>query len=131
MHLHPGNHAGYYPGAETDPPQGALRARTAGCSARRPSGSDGVDKRIDVLATALRAGMDVDDLAELELAYAPPFGSAKDPVNMAGFMAQNVLDGTLRTWSPDDLDAVLDGSALAARRPQPHGVRAGPRPGAL
>ena len=52
--------------------------------------------------------MTVDDLAELELAYAPPFGSAKDPVNMAGFMAQNVLDGTLRTWGPDDLDGFGD-----------------------
>jgi NADPH-dependent 2,4-dienoyl-CoA reductase/sulfur reductase-like enzyme/rhodanese-related sulfurtransferase len=111
VNLHPGNHAGYYPGAETlhlkvlFAPDGRLLGAQA-------VGHDGVDKRIDVLAVALRAGMDVDDLAELELAYAPPFGSAKDPVNMAGFMAQNVLDGTLRTWSPSDLDAVTDGSAL-------------------
>jgi NADPH-dependent 2,4-dienoyl-CoA reductase/sulfur reductase-like enzyme/rhodanese-related sulfurtransferase len=111
VNLHPGNHAGYYPGAETVhlkvifAPDGRLLGAQA-------VGQDGVDKRIDVLAVALRAGMDVDDLAELELAYAPPFGSAKDPVNMAGFMAQNLLDGTLRTWSPADLDAVTDGSAL-------------------
>lgn len=111
VNLHPGNHAGYYPGAETMhlkvlfAPDGRLLGAQA-------VGHDGVDKRIDVLAVALRAGMDVDDLAELELAYAPPFGSAKDPVNMAGFMAQNLLDGTLRTWSPADLDAVTDGSAL-------------------
>jgi NADPH-dependent 2,4-dienoyl-CoA reductase/sulfur reductase-like enzyme/rhodanese-related sulfurtransferase len=111
VNLHPGNHAGYYPGAETlhlkvlFAPDGRLLGAQA-------VGHDGVDKRIDVLAVALRAGMDVDDLAELELAYAPPFGSAKDPVNMAGFMAQNVLDGTLRTWSPSELDAVTDGSAL-------------------
>ena len=111
MHLHPGNHAGYYPGAEVIhlalvfSPDGTLLGAQA-------VGGSGVDKRIDVLATALRAGMTVDDLAELELAYAPPFGSAKDPVNMAGFLAQNVLDGLLTTWSAADLDRVLDGSVL-------------------
>ena len=64
-------------------------------------GHDGVDKRIDVLATALKAGMTVHDLAELELAYAPPYGSAKDPVNLAGMAAQNVLDGyvALAQWN--------------------------------
>ena len=67
-------------------------------------GRDGVDKRIDVFATALRAGMTADDLAELELAYAPPFGSAKDPVNMTGFIAQNVVAGDLALWYPDELD---------------------------
>lgn len=109
--LHPGSHAGYYPGAEAIhlkvifAPDGRLLGAQA-------VGHDGVDKRIDILAVALRAGFDVDDLAELELAYAPPYGSAKDPVNMAGFMAQNVLDGTLRTWSAGDLDSVLDGSVL-------------------
>lgn len=119
--LHPGNHAGYYPGAETIhlkvlvAPDGRLLGAQA-------VGRAGVDRRIDVLAVALRAGMDADDLAELELAYAPPFGSAKDPVNMAGFMAQNVLDGTLRTWSASDLDAVTDGSALVldVRSPAEH-----------
>jgi rhodanese-related sulfurtransferase len=111
VHLHPGNHAGYYPGAESIhlavafTPEGKLLGAQA-------VGRDGVDKRIDVLAVALRAGMDVDDLAELELAYAPPFGSAKDPVNMAGFLAQNVIDGMLSLWNADDLDAVLDGSVL-------------------
>ncbi|MFC6239201.1 FAD-dependent oxidoreductase [Longivirga aurantiaca] len=107
VHLHPGSHAGYYPGAKPVhlvllfTPEG----RVLGAQA---VGKDGVDKRIDVIATALRAGMTVDDLAELELAYAPPFGSAKDPVNMAGFMAQNILDGTLRAWGPDDLDGFGD-----------------------
>jgi NADPH-dependent 2,4-dienoyl-CoA reductase/sulfur reductase-like enzyme/rhodanese-related sulfurtransferase len=111
LHLHPGNHAGYYPGAQaihlavTFAPDGRLLGAQA-------VGRDGVDKRIDVLAVALRAGMDVDDLAELELAYAPPFGSAKDPVNMAGFMAQNILDGTMVSWTASDLDSVLDGSVL-------------------
>jgi len=67
----------------------------------------GVDKRIDILATAIRAGMSADDLAELELAYAPPYGSAKDPVNMLGFVAQNVLDATMPQWQAQDLDKAM------------------------
>jgi NADPH-dependent 2,4-dienoyl-CoA reductase/sulfur reductase-like enzyme/rhodanese-related sulfurtransferase len=69
------------------------------------TGSEGVDKRIDVIATAIRAEMTVDDLAELELAYAPPFGSAKDPVNMAGFLAENVIAGDTALWRGADLDS--------------------------
>ena len=100
LHLHPASHAGYYPGAEPialkvlfDPSTGRLLGAQA-------VGRDGVDKRLDVLATALKAGMTMDDLAELELAYAPPFGSAKDPVNLAGMAAQNVLAGdvALAQW---------------------------------
>jgi len=103
VHLHPGHHAAYFPGAEqihltaSFAPEGRLLGAQA-------VGRDGVDKRIDVFATALRAGMTADDLAELELAYAPPFGSAKDPVNMTGFMAQNVVAGDLALWYPDELD---------------------------
>ena len=70
-------------------------------------GRAGVDKRIDVLATAIRAGMTADDLAELELAYAPPYGSAKDPVNMLGFVAQNVLDNTMPQWQAHDLEHAM------------------------
>jgi rhodanese-related sulfurtransferase len=65
-------------------------------------GFDGVDKRIDVFATALRAGMTVFDLEHLELAYAPPFGSAKDPANMAGFLGSNLLRGDHKMWYPED-----------------------------
>ena len=114
VHLHPGNHAGYYPGAKTIhlallfTPEG----RVLGAQA---VGTDGVDKRIDVVATALRAEMTVDDLAELELAYAPPFGSAKDPVNMAAFLAQNLLDGTTVQWSARDLEQLGDVLLLDVR----------------
>lgn len=66
-------------------------------------GQDGVDKRIDVLATAIKGGMTVFDLIDLDLAYAPPYGSAKDPVNMAGMMAANVLDGTMDVCTPEIL----------------------------
>ena len=104
VRIHPGHHAGYFPGAEqvhvvaSFAPDGRLLGAQA-------VGRDGVDKRIDVLATALRAGMTADDLAELELAYAPPYGSAKDPVNMLGFVAQNVLDGTMPQWHASELDS--------------------------
>ncbi len=106
MHIHPGDHAGYYPGSEqvhlvaSFAPDGTLLGAQG-------VGRAGVDKRIDILAVAIRAGMSADDLAELELAYAPPYGSAKDPVNMLGFVAQNVLDGTMPQWQAQDLDEVM------------------------
>ncbi|MBC7298244.1 MAG: FAD-dependent oxidoreductase, partial [Demequina sp.] len=101
-HTHHLNHAGYYPGSQqlhlmaTFAPDGTLLGAQG-------VGRDGVDKRIDVLATALRAGFGADDLAELELAYAPPFGSAKDPVNMLGFMMQNYVSGNLTLWHARDV----------------------------
>lgn len=93
VYIHPANHAGYYPGAEPmtlkilfDPATGRLLGAQA-------VGGAGVDKRIDVLAVAIQAGMTVFDLEEMELAYAPQYGSAKDPVNMAGFVAAGLLRG--------------------------------------
>ena len=65
-------------------------------------GYDGVDKRIDVLATAIRAGLKATDLKDLDLAYAPPYSSAKDPVNMAGFMIENIAKGLVRQWHLED-----------------------------
>ncbi|MBO3095444.1 FAD-dependent oxidoreductase [Cellulomonas dongxiuzhuiae] len=106
VRIHAAHHAGYFPGAQqvhvvaSFAPDGRLLGAQA-------VGREGVDKRIDVLATALRAGMTADDLAELELAYAPPYGAAKDPVNMLGFVAQNVLDGTMPQWHAAELDDVL------------------------
>ncbi len=129
VHVHPGHHAGYFPGAEqlhltmSFAPDGRLLGAQA-------VGRAGADKRVDVLATALAAGMTVDDVAELELAYAPPYGSAKDPVNMAGFVAQNVLDGTLALWYPDDLDKVLDSALVLDVRSRGE-FASGHLPGAL
>jgi len=106
IHIHPGDHAGYFPGSEqvhlvaSFAPDGTLLGAQA-------VGRAGVDKRIDILATAIRAGMGADDLAELELAYAPPYGSAKDPVNMLGFVAQNVLDNTMPQWQATDLAGAM------------------------
>lgn len=104
--VHPNSHAGYYPGAEhvhltaSFAPDGTILGAAA-------VGRDGVDKRIDVLATAIKAGMTADDLADLDLAYSPPFGSAKDAVNMLAFTAQNILDGTMPTWRVQDLDTAM------------------------
>lgn len=110
VYLHPGSHAGYYPGASPiamkltfSPVDGKLLGAQA-------VGKDGVDKRIDVLATALAGGMSVDDLVDLELCYAPPYGSAKDPVNLAGMVAQNVCRGLVTNASPV---APTDGADLA------------------
>jgi len=106
LHLHPNQHAGYFPGAA---PlhlvvHVAADGRLLGAQA---VGTDGVDKRIDVLATAMRAGLATDDLIDLDLAYAPPYGQAKDAVNLVGMVAENVAAGRLRLWYADDLDAVL------------------------
>jgi len=108
VYIHPTHHAGYYPGAEAmtlkllfDPDTG----RVLGAQA---VGGAGVDKRIDVLAVAIQAGMTVFDLEEMELSYAPQYGSAKDPINMAGFVA----GGLLRGDHPQvDIEAVLSASA--------------------
>jgi NADPH-dependent 2,4-dienoyl-CoA reductase/sulfur reductase-like enzyme/rhodanese-related sulfurtransferase len=107
IHLHPGSHAGYYPGAKRismlvmfDPETGKLLGAQA-------AGEDGVDKRIDVIATAIYAGLTIDDLMELELAYSPQYGSAKDPINHAGYVGNNVLHGKTPTFQWHELEAEL------------------------
>ena len=107
LHLHPNNHAGYFPGASTIDLLVHFRAGDGLLLGAQAVGRDGVEKRIDVLATAIRGGFAVSDLIDLDLAYAPPYGSAKDPVNMAGMAGENVLNGTLKLWYADDLDAVM------------------------
>lgn len=92
-HLHPAAHAGYYPGSEELSLKLIFAPGEGQVLGAQIVGREGVDKRIDVIATAIRAGMTVYDLQELELAYAPPFSSAKDPVNFAGYVAANILTG--------------------------------------
>jgi NADPH-dependent 2,4-dienoyl-CoA reductase/sulfur reductase-like enzyme/rhodanese-related sulfurtransferase len=94
VHTHPYSHAGYYPGAERMSLKLLFDPRSGRILGAQAVGGEGVDKRIDVLATALYAGLDAADLADLELAYAPQYGSAKDPVNMLGYIAENVRTGT-------------------------------------
>jgi len=104
VYIHPNSHAAYYPGAETLSMKLLYHPETGKVLGAQAVGKEGVDKRIDVLATAIRAGMTVFDLQKLELCYAPPFSSAKDPVNMAGFTAANVIKGDLKQFFIDDLD---------------------------
>lgn len=106
LHLHPNQHAGYFPGATQLHLVVHVRSDDGRLLGAQAVGTDGVDKRIDVLATAIRAGMAVTDLIDLDLAYSPPYGQAKDPVNLAGMVGANVLDGTLRLWYADEIDEV-------------------------
>jgi len=131
IHAHPWNHATYYPGAEQmtlkllfDPFDGTILGAQA-------VGGSGVDKRIDILATAMSAGLRAPDLADLELAYAPPFSSAKDPVNMLGYMSENILSGECDVVEPDEVaDLVAAGWTLLDVR-TPGEYRAGTIPGAV
>jgi rhodanese-related sulfurtransferase len=112
VYTHQNGHAAYYPGTAPlfvkvlfEPSEGRLLGAQV-------LGWDGVDKRIDVFAVALRAGMTVFDLEHLELGYAPPYGSAKDPVNMIGFQASNLLRGDIELWYPEEYPDCVGGVTL-------------------
>lgn len=116
IYLHPSGHAGYYPGTAPMHIKLLFEPETGLVLGTQIVGYDGVDKRIDVFATAIHAGMTVFDLEHLELAYAPPYGSAKDPVNMAGFIASNFLRGDLEFWYAEEFpDRTLEGIVLDVR----------------
>ncbi len=128
IHLHPGSHAGYYPGAETlslkvvfEPSSGKLLGAQA-------VGLDGADKRIDVIATAIYAGLTVSDLMNLELAYSPQYGSAKDAINHAGYVGENLLSGRTPTVQWHELAARQAAGALVVdvRSQTEHDVRSIP-----
>ena len=109
--LSPMSHAGYYPGGKVMTMKVVFEKETYRLLGAQIVGYEGVDKRIDVLATAIRAGLKATQLKELELAYAPPYSSAKDPVNMAGFMIENIANGVLKQWHLEDVDSLpRDGS---------------------
>jgi NADPH-dependent 2,4-dienoyl-CoA reductase/sulfur reductase-like enzyme/rhodanese-related sulfurtransferase len=106
--VHPPDHAGYYPGARPMTLKVAFERETGRLLGAQAIGTASVVKRIDVLATAMQAGMIIFDLEHLELAYAPPYGSAKDPVNMAGFIGSNLLRGDVIIVHAEDLKTELD-----------------------
>jgi NADPH-dependent 2,4-dienoyl-CoA reductase/sulfur reductase-like enzyme/rhodanese-related sulfurtransferase len=108
IHTHPASHAGYYPGAESMALKLLFDSSTGEILGAQGVGHSGVDKRIDVIATAMRGGITAPELADLELAYAPPFGSAKDPVNMLGYVAENRLSGLSPVIQWNEIDAYLD-----------------------
>ncbi len=118
VYAHPNNHASYYPGAVGMTLKMLFAPDTGKVLGAQIVGTNGVDKRIDVFATAIAAGMTVFDLEELELAYAPPYGSAKDPVNIAGFIAANALRGDAALCHLDDVDNLTDEQVLIDVRTQ-------------
>lgn len=110
--LSPMSHAGYYPGGKVMTMKVVFEKETYRLLGAQIVGYEGVDKRIDVLATAIHAGLKATQLKDLDLAYAPPYSSAKDPVNMAGFMIDNIAKGTLKQWYLEDIASLPnDGSA--------------------
>ncbi len=111
--LSPMSHAGYYPGGKVMTMKVIFEKETYRLLGAQIVGHEGVDKRIDVLAVAIHAGMKATELKDLDLAYAPPYSSAKDPVNMAGFMIDNISKGTLKQWHLRDIDFLpRDGSVI-------------------
>lgn len=123
--LSPMSHAGYYPGGRVMTMKVLFEKGAYRLLGAQIVGFDGVDKRIDVLATAIRCGMKAYELAELDLAYAPPYSSAKDPVNMAGYIIENIRNGVVKQWHyADDETLPRDGSVtlLDARTPSEFGA---------
>ena len=109
--LSPMNHAGYYPGGELMTMKVLFEKETYRILGAQIIGFQGVDKRIDVLATAIRARMKAHQLIDLDLAYAPPYSSAKDPVNMAGYIVENIKNGVVKQWYYEDVEKLpRDGS---------------------
>lgn len=118
--LHPASHATYYPGARTIAFKVLFHRETGLVLGGQAVGEDGVDKRIDVLSTAIRAGMKIKDLQDLELSYAPPFSSAKDPINMAGYTGANMMEGfnPLLHWNEIDGPDGVNGLMVDVRTSQ-------------
>lgn len=107
VHVHPSSHAGYYPGAFPIALKLIFDRETGKIFGAQAVSYDGADKRIDVLATAIKGGMTIFDLPDLELAYAPPYSSAKDPVNMAGYAAKNLAEGLVETVQWHEINDIL------------------------
>lgn len=112
VHIHPSSHAGYYPGAAPIALKLLFNKETGKILGAQAVGADGVDKRIDVIATAIKGGLTVEDLTNLELSYAPPYSSAKDPVNMAGYVATNIIEGELEMIQWHEIDEIVAAGGL-------------------
>ena len=130
VYVHPANHASYYPGATSISVKMIYDPDTGRVLGAQAVGLDGVEKRIDVFAVAIRAGMTVYDLEEMELCYAPPYGSAKDPVNYAGFVAANLLRGHSEHFHANEVSALKPDQRLLDVRTLEE-VQAGMIPGAV
>ncbi|MDL5352723.1 FAD-dependent oxidoreductase [Microbacterium sp. zg-YB36] len=131
IHTHPTDHAGYYPGADRMAIKTMVDPDTGRILGAQIVGGSGVDKRIDVIATAMHAGLPAAELANLELAYAPQYASAKDPVNMVGYIAGNLAAGVSETLQWHELDAALAAGATLIDVRAPHEYDAGCIPGSV
>ncbi len=131
IHTHPASHATYYPGAQAMAMKLLVDPASALILGAQIVGGDGVDKRIDVIAVAMAAGLTASALSQLELAYAPQYGSAKDPVNMIGYVAQNLAEGTTDAVQWHELPAALDAGAALVDVRTPAEFAAGAIPGAV
>jgi NADPH-dependent 2,4-dienoyl-CoA reductase/sulfur reductase-like enzyme/rhodanese-related sulfurtransferase len=131
IHLHPNSHAGYYPGAKPLALKVLFHPDTGELLGAQAVGEAGVDKRIDVIATAIQGGLSIEDIAELELCYAPPFGSAKDPVNMAGMVGENICRDIISTVSWRELEALAPQTTLLDVRDEAEVAKNGGIPRAL
>ena len=130
IHLHPGSHAGYYPGAERVSLKVLFDPETGKILGAQGIGRDGVDKRMDVIATAIYAGLTIDDLMNLELSYAPAFGSAKDAINQTGYVGNNVRTGKTENIQWHELEeAQAEGAVVVDVRTETEN-QAGSIPGA-
>jgi rhodanese-related sulfurtransferase len=112
VYVHTASHASYYPGAEIVSFKMLFDPKTGKIFGAQAVGKDGVDKRIDVMAVAQRAGMTVEQLQHLELTYAPPYGSAKDVINQAAFVANNIIKGDATPIHFDEMDSLTDEQVL-------------------
>lgn len=131
VHVHPGSHAGYYPGAFQISLKLLFDPKTGTILGAQAVGKDGVDKRIDVIATAIKGGLTVFDLPDLELAYAPPFSSAKDPVNIAGYAASNIIAGLSKHIQWHELNDLLEAGAFVVDIREPREVANGTIEGSI
>lgn len=125
-YIHTGSHAGYYPGATPISIKLIFSPHDGKVLGSQIIGYDGVDKRIDVIATAIRASMTVFDLEKLELSYAPPYSSAKDPVNLAGYTAANILKDIHKVIHWDEIDTEGNAYLLDVRTIHEHNIGAIP-----
>ncbi|WP_280770420.1 CoA-disulfide reductase [Salipaludibacillus daqingensis] len=131
IHVHPASHAGYYPGGFPVSLKLTFNPEDGTIYGAQGVGINGVDKRIDVIATAIKGKLTVYDLPELELAYAPPYSSAKDPVNMLGYVASNVADGELEIVHHDKIDEIVANGGYLVDVRDPLEVEMGSIPGSV
>lgn len=131
IHIHPNSHAGYYPGATPISLKLIFDPKTGKILGAQAVGRAGVDKRIDVIATAIKGGLTVMDLPDLELSYAPPYSSAKDPVNMAGYVATNIVEGDTEIVQWHEIDDIVAQGGLLVDVREPIEREMGIIPGSI